>query len=178
MNYEEAHKIMEEHLKNPHMRKHSYAVEAAMRSYAKKFGEDEEKWAVSGILHDFDYEKWPDEHPAKGKPLLEEMNVPADIVQGIQEHGYIPAESLMGKALKAVDRLSGLIVACALVRPDKKLASVEVKSVMKKMKDKSFAAQIDREDLLKCAEDLGVSFEEHVGIVLDAMKGISDKLGL
>ena len=178
MNYEEAHKIMEEHLTNPNMRKHSYAVEAGMRAYAKHFGEDEEKWAVAGILHDFDYEKWPEEHPAKGEPLLKEMNVPDDIIQGIQEHGYIPAESLMGKALKAVDRLSGLITACALVRPDKKLESVKVKSVKKKMKDKRFAAQIDRDDLRKCAEDLGIPFEEHVEIVLKAMQGIADKLGL
>lgn len=178
MTYEEAHKIMEENLKNKNMRSHSYAVEAAMRAYARKFGEDEEKWAVAGILHDFDYEKWPEEHPAKGKTLLEEMEVPEDIVQAIQEHGDIPAESLMGKALRAVDRLSGLIVATALVRPDKKLESVEAKSVLKKMKDKSFAAQIDRDDLRATAEDLDVPFDEHVGIVLGAMKEISDKIGL
>jgi putative nucleotidyltransferase with HDIG domain len=178
MNYEQAHKIMEEHLQNKNMRSHSYAVEAAMRAYARKFGEDEEKWAVAGILHDFDYEKWPEEHPAKGEPLLKEMNVPEDIIQAIQEHGDIPAESKMGKALKAIDRLSGLIVAVALVRPDKKLETVEVKSVNKKMKDKSFAAQIDREDLRACVEDLGVDFDEHVEIVLEAMKGIADKIGL
>ncbi|MBD3360445.1 HDIG domain-containing protein [Candidatus Peregrinibacteria bacterium] len=178
MNYEEAHIIMKENLKNRNLRSHSYAVESAMRAYARKFGDDEEKWAAAGILHDFDYEKWPEEHPTRGKDLLEEMNVPEEIVQAIQEHGEIPAESKMGKALKAVDRLSGLIVACALVRPDKKLQSVEVKSVLKKMKDKSFAAQIDRDDLRKCSDDLGVPFEEHVDIVLVSMKNISDKLGL
>ncbi|MBT5015990.1 HDIG domain-containing protein [Candidatus Peregrinibacteria bacterium] len=178
MNYEEAHQIMVDNLKNPNMHKHCYAVEAAMRAYAKHFGEDEETWAVAGILHDFDYEKWPEEHPAKGEPLLKEMNVPAEIIQAIQEHGYIPAESRMGKALKAVDRLTGLITAVALVRPDKKLETVKIKSVKKKMKDKGFAAQIDREDLRACAQDLGVEFEEHVQIVLDAMKSISDKLGL
>lgn len=165
-------------MKNPNMRKHCYSVEAGMRAYAKHFGEDEEKWAVAGILHDFDYEKWPEEHPVRGEPMLREMGVPDDIVQAIQEHGYIPAESLMGKALKAVDRLSGFVVAVALVRPDKKIGTVEVKSVKKKMKDKAFAAQINREDLVKCAEDLGVPFDEHVGIVLEAMKGVSDKLGL
>ncbi|MFA6436274.1 MAG: HAD family hydrolase, partial [Candidatus Gracilibacteria bacterium] len=106
------------------------------------------------------------------------MNVPANIVQAIQEHGDLPAESLMGKALKAVDRLSGFITAVALVRPDKKIGSVEVKSVLKKMKDKGFAAQIDREDLKKCADDLGVPFEEHVEIVLGSMQGIAEKLGL
>lgn len=178
MNYEEAHQIMEAHLKNPNMRKHSYAVEAGMRAYARKFGEDEEKWAVAGILHDFDYEKWPEEHPHKGEPMLREMNVPDEIVQAIQEHGDIPAESQMGKALKAVDRLSGFITAVALVRPDKKIGDVKVKSVKKKMKAKAFAAQIDRDDLIKCADDLGVPFDEHVEIVLGAMQSISDKLGL
>lgn len=169
---------MVDNLKNPNMRKHSYAVEAGMRAYAKHFNKDEEIWAVAGILHDFDYEKWPEDHPAKGEPLLKEMNVPADIVQAILEHGFIPAESLMGKALKAVDRLSGFITAVTLVRPDKKLASVEVQSVLKKMKDKGFAAQIDRDDLKACADDLGVPFEVHIQIVLGAMKSISDKLGL
>ena len=178
MNYEEAHQIMVDNLKNPNMHKHSYAVEAAMRAYARHFGEDEETWAVAGILHDFDYEKWPEEHPGKGEPLLQEMNVPPEIIQAIQEHGYIPAESLMGKALKAVDRLTGLITAVALVRPDKKITEVKIKSVKKKMKDKSFAAQIDRDDLRACATDLGIEFEEHVEIVLGAMKSISDKLGL
>tara|TARA_Y100000031_G_C8074843_1_gene316843 strand:+ start:208 stop:744 length:537 start_codon:yes stop_codon:yes gene_type:complete len=178
MNYEQAHQIMVDHLKNPNMHKHCYAVEAGMRAYARKFGEDEEKWAVTGILHDFDYEKWPEEHPTKGEPLLKEMDAPDDIIQAIQEHGDIPAESLMGKALKAVDRLSGFITAVALVRPDKKIADVKLKSVKKKMKTKAFAAQIDRDDLLACAEDLGVPFEEHVEIVLGAMQSISDKLGL
>lgn len=178
MNYPDALRIMQENLQNKNMHKHSYAVEAGMRAYARKFGEDEETWAVAGILHDFDYEKWPQEHPTKGKPLLEQMNVAADIVQAIQEHGDLPAESLMGKALKAVDRLSGFITAVALVRTDKKIGSVEVKSVLKKMKDKGFAAQIDRDDLKKCAEDLGVPFEEHVWIVLGAMQGIAEKLGL
>lgn len=178
MDYAQAHAIMEEHLQNPNMRKHSYAVEAGMRAYARKFNEDEEKWAVAGILHDFDYEKWPEEHPMKGEPLLKEMDVPEEIVQAIQEHGDIPAESLMGKALKAVDRLSGFITAVALVRPDRKVGDVKVKSVKKKMKAKAFAAQIDWDDLRQCAEDLGVEFDEHVEIVLGAMQSISDKLGL
>lgn len=183
MTRDEALALLKSYVKSENLLKHMLAVEAAMIAYAKRFGEDEEKWAVTGLLHDIDYELHPtmDEHPATGARWLADAGLPADIVYAVKAHGEhlgLPREDDLSKALYAVDELTGFIVAVALVRPSKKIADVEVKSVTKKMKDKSFAAAVNRDELTKAAGDLGVDFKEHVGIVLEAMKAIAAELGL
>lgn len=180
---EEAMSLLREYTKNENLVKHALAVEAAMRHYARKFDGDVEKWGVVGLLHDFDYEKYPslEDHPFKGAETLKSKNYPQEMVKAIMshaDHSGIPREKPMEKALYAVDELTGLIVAVALVRPSKKLSEVEVNSVMKKWKDNSFARGVNREDIEKGASDLGVELQEHVGNVLESMKKISDKLGL
>ncbi len=183
---EEAWELLTEYTKNPSLIKHALAVEAAMRAYARRFGEDEEKWGVVGLIHDFEYERYPDlgpeGHPFKGAEILREKGWPEELIRGVQAHapkltGVTP-ETLMEKAIYAVDELTGLIVAVALVRPSKALADVKVRSVKKKWKDKSFAAGVNRQDVEEGAEMLGVPLAEHIGIVLEAMKGIADELGL
>jgi len=183
MTRDEALTLLKSYVKSETLLKHMLAVEAAMRAYARRFGEDEEKWAVTGLLHDIDYELHPTmaEHPEVGAGWLAERGLPEDIVYAVKAHGDhlgLPRTDLLSKALYAVDELTGFIVAVALVRPSKKLGDVEVKSVTKKMKDKSFAAAVNREELVKSAAELGVEFNEHVGVVLDAMKGIAGELGL
>jgi putative nucleotidyltransferase with HDIG domain len=183
MNRDEAFTLLREYTKNENLIKHMLAVEAAMRVYARKYNEDEEKWGIVGLIHDFDYEMHPtaEEHPIKGSKILEERGYPEDVVYAIKSHANhtgVERKSIMDKTLYACDELAGLITAVALVRPTKKLAEVEVKSVKKKMKDKSFAAKISREDIQRGVEDLGVPMEEHIATVLEAMKGIADKLGL
>jgi putative nucleotidyltransferase with HDIG domain len=183
MDREQAWALLTEHTKNENLIKHALAVEAAMRAYARKFGEDEEKWGVTGLIHDFDYEEHPtaEEHPAWGAKLLEERGWPEDIVYAVKSHGDhlgLPRRSLMDKALYAVDELTGLIVAVALVRPSKSIMDVKLKSVKKKWKDKAFARGVHREDIEKGAADLGVDLNEHIAIVLSAMQGIADELGL
>jgi putative nucleotidyltransferase with HDIG domain len=183
MDREQAWALLTEHTKNENLIKHALAVEAAMRAYARKFGEDEEKWGVTGLIHDFDYEEHPtaEEHPAWGAKLLEERGWPEDIVYAVKSHGDhlgLPRKSLMDKALYAVDELTGLIVAVALVRPSKSIMDVKLKSVKKKWKDKAFARGVHREDIEKGAADLGVDLNEHIAIVLSAMQGIADELGL
>ncbi|RMF69982.1 MAG: HDIG domain-containing protein [Calditrichaeota bacterium] len=174
---------MTEYTKSENLRKHMLAVEAAMRFYAKKFGEDEEKWAVVGLLHDFDYEQHPslEEHPFVGVKILQEKGVEEEITRAILAHaehtGVVP-ETLLEKSIFAVDELTGFIVAVALVRPTKSLMDVTVKSVKKKMKDKAFARNVRREDIRKGAELLGLSLEEHIGNVIEAMQGIAGELGL
>lgn len=180
---EEALQILKEWTKNKNLRKHAYAVEAAMRAYAERFGEDPDKWGVVGLLHDFDYEKYPDleDHPFRGVEYLEEQGYPQDLTDAVlahAEHTDVSRDTLLKKAIFAVDELTGLIVAVALVRPRKKIADVEVESVMKKWNEKSFASGVDREMVEQGADELGVALEEHVGVVLDAMQGISDRLGL
>lgn len=163
---------------------HMLAVEAAMRAYARTYGEDEEKWGLAGLLHDFDYERHPslDDHPRLGAPVLREIGVPEDVVYAILAHGLDaaapPRTSLMDKALFAVDELTGFITAVALVRPSKSLAEVELSSVKKKMKDKAFARGVRREDITEGADLLGVSLDQHIQRVLDAMKAIAPELGL
>jgi putative nucleotidyltransferase with HDIG domain len=159
------------------------AVEAAMQFYARKFGEDEEKWAVAGLLHDFDWEIHPtmEEHPSAGEPILREHGVPEDIIRAIQSHAThtgISRESKMEKALFACDELTGLIVAVALVRPSRALYDLKPKSVKKKWKDKSFAAGVNREEIEQGAEELGVELWDHVANVIQAMDGIAADLGL
>lgn len=158
-------------------------VEAAMRAYAAHFGEDVEKWGVVGLLHDFDYERWPDppDHPLQGSKILAERGCPDDMIYAIKSHAdYLedcPRVSLMDKALYACDELSGLIAACALVRPEG-IRGLTAKSVRKKMKQKSFAAGVNRDDVVRGAEDLGVDLNEHIQFVIDAMSEQADALGL
>jgi putative nucleotidyltransferase with HDIG domain len=181
MTREDAHIILSEYTKTEGLLKHAYAVEAAMRAYAQKYGEDVELWGVTGLLHDFDYEMFPDEHPMKGSGILKEKDIPEEIRTAILGHADfsgVPRETLMAKVLYSVDELSGFITAVTLVRPNKALSEVKLKSVKKKMKDKSFAAKVNREEIIKGAEELGVDFGEHVDFVIKAMSSAADKLGL
>jgi predicted hydrolase (HD superfamily) len=181
MTRQSALEILNEYTKSESLLKHAYSVEAAMRAYAQKFGEDIERWGVTGLLHDFDYEMYRDEHPYKGNKILKEKNVDGDILTAIMGHATfsgVVRESLMAKTLFAVDELSGFITAVTLVRPTKALSEVKVKSVKKKMKDKRFAAKVNRDEILQGAEELGVDFDEHVQFVINAMSGIAKELGL
>ncbi len=183
MNREEAFALLKEYTKSESLIKHALTVEAAMRAYARKFGEDEEKWAITGLLHDFDYEKFPDmkDHALKGAEILKEKGYPEDVVHAIKAHNDfhgVPRESLLDKTLYAVDELCGFITAVTLVRPSKKLEEVKVKSVKKKLKDKSFARQVNREEIRKGAEELGVDLDEHIAFVIEALKPVAADLGL
>jgi predicted hydrolase (HD superfamily) len=154
-----------------------------MKAYAKKFGESEENWAIIGLLHDFDYERFPTaaDHPWRGAEILKEKSVPQDWIDAILGHADytgVPRSTRMAKTLYAVDELTGLIHAAALVRPSRKIADVEVKSIKKKMKDKAFAAAVNREDIMKGAEDLGVNLDDHISVVLIALQGIAEDIGL
>ena len=180
---DEAEAILNEWTKNKNLRKHAYAVEAAMRAYAQALGGDPDRWGIVGLLHDFDYERFPDmeSHPWKGAEYLREHGYAEELVEGVMahaEHTGAERNTPMKTAVFAVDELTGLIVAVALVRPSKKLADVTVESVLKKWDDRRFAAGVDRACIEQGALELGVSLAEHVGTVLEAMKAISDKLGL
>ncbi len=180
---QEAQAILREYTKNPNLIKHGLAVEAVMRFYARKFHEDEELWGITGLLHDFDYEIHPTmpDHPMKGSILLRERSVPKEIIYGILAHATFadePRDTMMKKTIFAADELSGFIIAVALVQPDKKLASVKVESVLKKLEIPSFAAKVHREEILQGAQELGLTLHEHVQNVLVALQGVSDELGL
>ena len=184
---EEAWALVQEWIQSPNLRKHALAVEAAMRAYARKFGEDEELWGITGLVHDMDYERYPnmdDEeagHPRTELRLFREWGWPEELIEAVAGHAPhlgVPRETLLAKALFAVDELTGLITAVALVRPSKDIRDVKVKSVKKKWKDKSFAAGVSRSDIEMGAQELGVDLWEHVGFVLEAMKGIAEELGL
>ena len=183
MNRADAFALVCEYTKNESLIKHMMAVEAAMRAYALKFGEDEEKWGIVGLLHDFDYERWPTapDHPLKGSEILRERGYPDDVIYAIKSHAdYLtdcPRVHLMDKALYACDELAGLITAAALVRPNG-ITDLEASSVKKKMKQKSFAANVNRDDITRGAADLGVELTEHIQFVIDAMKGIATQLGV
>jgi len=171
------------HVQNPALRRHSLAVEVAMRAYARRFGEDEERWAVLGLIHDWDYESGPtlDLHPMRGIQMLRDRGWPEDILDDIASHAdylNVPRDTNIRKALNAVDEMSGFIIACALVKPDKSLSAVEASTVRKKMKDKAFARGVHREELIAGPEALGIPFDEHVEIVRDALKPIAEELGL
>ncbi len=179
----EAYQILTEYTKNPNLIKHALAVEAGMRAYARKYGEDEEKWGAVALLHDFDYEIHPtlDLHPQKGSEILRQKGVSEEIIRAILSHANhtgVPRESLLEKTLFACDELAGFITAVALVRPSKKIAEVEVSSVKKKFKDKAFARQVSREDIFQGAEELGVPIEEHIETVLKGMQAVAGELGL
>lgn len=181
MTRDEAWTILSEHTTGESLRKHALAVEAAMRHFARKAGEDEETWGITGILHDFDYEKDPSQHPQRGKPILEQAGVPGHIVHAIQTHGDhlgIPRVTAMEKTLYAVDELTGFIAAVALVRPSKRVEDVDATAVRKKMKDKAFARAVSRESLLRGATDMGVGFDDLVSEVVAAMTREAGALGL
>lgn len=179
----QAYQLMCEWTASESLRKHMLAVEAAMRFYARKFGEDEETWAVVGLLHDMDYEKHPskEEHPYQTVKLLREMGEPEAIARAILAHadysGVTP-ETPMEKTILAVDELCGFLTAVALVRPSKSLLDVEVSSVKKKMKDKAFARQVSRDDISRGAALLGLTLDEHIANCLEAMKAVAGELGL
>lgn len=178
---ESAWKLLNEYTENPNLVKHALAVEAAMRAYAEKYGEDVERWGVVGLIHDFDYDRFPDEHPSKGAQILEAEGYPPDMIRAILSHANftgVPRESLMDRTLFAVDELCGMITAATLVRPGKKLSDLPVKSVKKKLKDKAFAKTVSREDISQGAEELGVELSEHIGFVISAMAKVAEELGL
>jgi predicted hydrolase (HD superfamily) len=182
MNYSDALNLMNEYTKTDALRKHMYAVEAAMRAYARKYGEDEEKWAIVGVLHDFDYEMYPTipDHPLKGSEILKSKGYQDDIRNAILGHASfsgVPRESLMAKVLYACDELCGFISAVAVIRPNK-IADLEVSSVKRKLKDKAFAKNVSREDIDLGIKELGVPLEEHIKFVIEAMKANAERLGL
>jgi putative nucleotidyltransferase with HDIG domain len=182
---EDAWQLVTEFTQSRSLINHMLAVEAGMRAYARRFGEDEELWGVVGLIHDFDYEQNPDltveGHPVTGSKILRERGWPEEIIHAVLSHAEytgVPRETRMEKALWAVDDLTGLIVAVALVRPSKSIYDVKVKSVRKKWKDKAFAAGVNRQDVEEAAAELDIDLWEHVGVVLEAMQGIADQLGL
>jgi putative nucleotidyltransferase with HDIG domain len=175
--------LLTEFTQSESLRKHALAVEACMRAYARKLGGDENLWGVVGLIHDFDYEKYPsmEDHPYRGNEILGERGYSDEIRKAIMSHAEytgIPRETPMEKALFACDELAGFITACALVKPGKSLAEVEALSVKKKMKDKAFARSVNRNDITAGAADLGVDLEQHIAFCIEAMKGVADKLGL
>jgi putative nucleotidyltransferase with HDIG domain len=175
--------LLTEFTQSESLRKHALAVEACMRAYARKQAADEELWGVVGLLHDFDYEKYPtaEEHPYKGNEILKERGYSDEIRRAIMSHAEysgVPRITPMEKTLFACDELAGFITACALVKPGKSLAEVEAKSVRKKMKDKAFARSVNRNDIVTGAADLGVELEEHIAFCIEAMKAIAAELGL
>jgi len=183
MNRTEAFALVCEYTQSESLRRHMVAVEIAMRAYANKFNEDIEKWGIVGLLHDFDYERWPDppDHPLKGAEILSGLGYPEDVIYAIKSHAdYLddcPRISPMDKTLYACDELAGFITACAVVRPER-IVGMQAKSVRKKMKQKSFAAAVNRDDITRGAEDLGVELNEHIQFVIDAMAERADELEL
>ena len=180
--------LMHEYTASDSLRKHMLSVEAAMRAYAQKFGEDVERWGTTGLIHDFDYERYPnnahsatEEHPAEGVRILRSKGYPEDILQAILGHATysgVARETMMAKTLFAVDELTGLITATALVRPTKNVHEVEAKSVRKKMKDKAFARGVNRDDVLLGVQEMGVDLDDHIAFVIAAMQSVASDIGL
>ncbi|HSR22068.1 MAG TPA: HDIG domain-containing protein, partial [Candidatus Eisenbacteria bacterium] len=180
---DEAWALVTELTQSETLRRHMRSVEVAMRAYARRFGEDEERWAVLGLIHDWDYETGPtlDQHPMRGMAMLRERGWPEEIIDDIASHAEyldVPRDTPIRKALYAVDEMCGFVIACALVKPDRSLSSVDARTVRRKMKDKAFARAVHREQLVAGAEALGVPFEEHVEVVRDALIPIAAELGL
>jgi len=174
--------LLTEWTASENLRKHALAVEACMTAYARKFAEDEERWSVTALLHDFDYERYPDapDHPLKGSEVLKEQGWPEDVrvaILGHADYTGVPRETLMAKSLFACDELAGFITACSLVRPDR-IRSLEAKSVRKRMKDKAFARSVSREDITRGAEELGIPLDDHIAFCIDAMRARAGELGL
>lgn len=183
MDREAAWGLLTEFTQSESLRKHAMAVEACLRAYARRFGEDENQWALAGLLHDFDYERWPsaEDHPFRGNEILAERGWPEEIRRAILSHADysgVKRESRLEHALFACDELAGFITACALVRPDKSILTLEPRSVRKRMKDKAFARAVSRDDIVNGAAELGVDLDEHIGFCITAMQRIAKELGL
>lgn len=187
-NRNDAWALLCEYTASDSLRKHALAVEACLRAYARKEGADEEQWAITGLLHDFDYERWPnaahhptEEHPYAGSMILRERGYPEEMIHAILGHADycgVARISPLDKALFACDELSGFLTACALVKPSKSIHEVETASVKKKLKDKAFARGVNREDVYRGAEELGVPLDEHISFCIEAMRAAADTLGL
>ena len=180
---EEALALLHEYTQGPGLRKHAYAVEAAMRAHARRLSADEHAFGLVGLLHDFDYERWPslDDHPFRGSEILEAQGYPEWFRRAILSHGdhtRVPRVSDLEKCLFACDELCGFLTACTLITPSKSLAALEVPSVRKRMKDKAFARSVNRDDIVNGAADLGIDLDEHIAFVVGAMRGIAPELGL
>ncbi len=183
MDRQAAWDLLCEFTKGEGLRKHGLAVEAVMRHFARKHGEDEAMWGITGLLHDFDYEAHPNEqqHPSEGAVVLRERGYPEEVVIAILGHANytgVPRDTMMAKTLYAVDELAGFVTAVTLVRPNKSVLELEPRSVRKKMKDKAFARSVNRDDIMQGAEELGVDLDEHIGEVIAAMRGVAGELGL
>lgn len=188
MTRDEALALMQEHTQSPSLRQHMLAVEGAMRAYAAKFGDDPDAWGLVGLLHDFDYEKFPNAdhsategHPAWGVAVLRSRGVAEPLCRAILGHATysgVPRDTPLAKTLFAVDELCGFLVACALVRPSKGFADLEVTSVKKKLKDKAFARGVNRDEVRQGAEELGVPLDEHITFCIHALRGVEPSLGL
>ena len=183
MNREDAWRLLNEYTASESLLKHAMGVEAAVRGYARIFGENEDDWGIVGLLHDFDYERWPtaDDHPFRGCEILRERGYPEWVTRAILSHADysgVPRESRLEKTLWGCDEMAGFVTAASLVRPSKSILDLEPSSVIKRMKDKAFARAVKRDDLKKGAEDLGLSLEEHIGNVIVFMRERADALGL
>ncbi len=183
VNRESAWGLLTEYTQSESLRKHALSVEACLRAYARKYGEDEELWGVTGLLHDFDYEKFPtpEEHPFVGNKILKEKGYPEVLLRAILSHANysgVSRDSKLEKALFACDELAGLITAATLVKPTKNIADLDAGSVRRKMKDKAFAKTVSRDDITSGAADLGVDLDEHITFCIEAMKAIAPELGL
>ena len=185
---DDAWALLCEYTQNENLRKHALAVEACVRAYARKLGADEQLWSLTALLHDFDYERWPNdahhptqEHPYEGSKILRERGYPEEMIRAILSHADysgVPRQVSLEHTLYACDELAGFLTACALVKPGKSIFEVETDSVKRKLKDKAFARGVNRQDVLRGAEELGVPLEEHIGFCIEAMRGAADRLGL
>jgi len=185
---EDAWSLLCEYTQSENLRKHALAVEACVRAYARKFGADEELWGVTALLHDFDYERWPnqahhptEEHPYEGSKILRERGYPEEMIRAILSHADycgVPRQTALEHTLFACDELAGFLTACALVKPGKSIFEVDTDSVKRRLKDKAFARGVNRQDVIQGAEELGVPLEEHIAFCVEAMRGVADRLGL
>jgi putative nucleotidyltransferase with HDIG domain len=185
---DDAWTLLCEYTQNESLRKHALAAEACVRAYARRAGADEDLWGKTALLHDFDYERWPNEehhpsegHPASGAPILREHGYPEEMVRAILSHGDytgVPRETPLEHTLFACDELAGFLTACALVKPGKSILEVETDSVKRKLKDKAFARGVDRDDVRRGAEELGIPLEEHIALCIGAMRAVAEALGL
>jgi putative nucleotidyltransferase with HDIG domain len=180
---ESAWRLLTEFTQSESLRKHAMAVEACMRAYARRFGEDEDLWGAIGLLHDFDYERWPspEDHPFRGSEILKERGYSEEFRRAILSHADysgVPRQTKLEKTLYACDELAGFITAVALVKPNKSLAEVDPASVRRKMKDKPFAKSVSRQDIINGAADLGIDLDQHIAFCIEAMRSVATKLGL
>ena len=180
---EQALALLHEWIQNPGLRKHCYAVEAAMRAYARRYGEDEERWGLTGLIHDFDWERHPDaeRHPVQGVETLRAKGWPEEICRAVLGHATytgVPRDTPMARALFACDELCGFLTACALVTPGKTLDQVEVASVKKKMKRADFARNVNRDDIVRGAAEFGVDLDQHIAFTIEALRGVKGEIGL